>query len=155
MKGEKIIKTILFVLVLIFSVKLCAQTITEKLGIVKTDFDFFYEDKKLTIFKQGIIKRAQYHYRFENGQMGLEAYHLEFVYELEYDKNFEIENHKDYIAEFYSEEDELLTIIEYGLWKKASDNDESKTGKKYYAINLIDLPLFILDDTRKIIIRED
>jgi hypothetical protein len=144
----------LFIL-LVFSTEMFPQTISDQLKVADSDFEIEYDGDKIKIIKQIITKRGSFHYYdgSESGHgYGYESYYLEFLYS----HHLDITNEGRKIIEFFDAEDVLLTSFKFdeSLRKKSHFPRYSKL-KKYYAIDLCHVPLLILDDTKKIVIKYD
>lgn len=157
MSYQHFYKTSALFLFLFFPSILFSQTITDQLKVADCDYEIVYETKKLNVIKQIIIKRGSYQSNYnwdsESGYgygFGYESYHLEFVYL----NNEDIKNTGNITIEFFDTDGEMLASYNYSTFlNKKSQFPKFTKLKKYYSINLCNVPLLILDDTKRIVIK--
>lgn len=146
-----------------FSV-LQAQSLSEKLGGVATQFSFSTKDSSMNVEQQLIIKRSvtetlieidEDYYSFAYG-LGYEAYHLEFVSEksIRYIMNTIVAKKRKhefyYLVEFYDSEKKLIAEKKLGLDRIKKTLFNEKKNQYTYSMNLKDIPIILLDQTKSI-----
>lgn len=139
-----------------------AQDLSEKLGGVKTDFIFTSHGKELEVTRQVISKRAERFYDWGGHKdgaygygYGYESFHLEFTV-----KNGEIDlpesgslfkNEKPLFLDFYDEDDNLLGSKRISPREiRFVSNNSTDPKLIHYTIDLITIPLPLLDSTKRI-----
>ena len=154
-----IISLFLLLQCIVFSVN--AQSITEALGGIKTNFQIVSDNVDLKVTDQFIIQRANKKYKKgwagEGGYgygYGYQSFHLEFVAHESYVTKEIDHKDRDYnklVLTFYDTNDVILGTRSWGR----SDVDilfhlpgESK--HYFYSIDLIDVPMVLLSETAKI-----
>jgi hypothetical protein len=135
-----------------------AQTLSERLGAVSTDFSFFSGETDLEVSHQFIIKSGGAYHKmgtmFDGGYgygAGYDTYRLEFVTRkaLAQDSRRRIEHH--FRMSFYNEEDELLASYNFAARKvSVLPFDPEEDSLLFYSVDLLDIPVSLLDFTRKI-----
>ncbi|MDZ7721330.1 MAG: hypothetical protein U5R06_00530 [candidate division KSB1 bacterium] len=132
------------------------QSISEQLKQADCQFEIYYEDQKLDVIKQMITKRAV-HYQDTEGGYAYETYFLEWVYE----NGHEIKDDSQTQAHFYTSQNQKIHSIRIGwsdylsheyLRKKNQSPKNNNFKRYYYSISLEKVPVFVLDDTFKIVI---
>ncbi|MDR2920089.1 MAG: hypothetical protein LBV72_12075 [Tannerella sp.] len=147
-------KVLIFLtLIVTISSQLYAQELFESLGGVKTKFKIYSNMVDLEVKTQFIIKDAEKSYgSYQDGTYGYgyESYHLEFVTNR---KLATITQNRSSVFTlqftFYDSNDKILA--EETSFR--SDNRISDTGKDglwFYSIDLIDIPISLLNHTAKI-----
>lgn len=138
---------LLFISFFIANEQLYAQSLTERLGGVRTNFKFYCGTVDLEVKNQCIIKRAESGYNYTSSPdnvygFGYESFHLEFETNIEsaLNKNWEYG-----IITFYDANDNILSAER--IWHRVS-----RTGRKpwFYSVSLTDIPILILDNTSRI-----
>ena len=133
-----------------------AQTISGQLKQADCHFEIYYGDQKLNVIKQMITKRAV-HYQITDVAYAHETYFLEWIYE----NDIEIKDDYDNQAYFFTTTDQKIHSIYIGNYDGVSHeyqriknqppkNNDSE--RHYYGISLEEVPVFVLDDTYKIVI---
>lgn len=153
-------RTLLFFCFFLFTHFLSGQQLLEKLDAVSTDFTFTLTNRPFVVTDQQVLKRANARSvdpEGNGGGYGYESYHLEFVTSdpglitrerLNGFTSIVFENHTYYFT-FYDKNDKLL--LRRGIPLKAIDSSSDIVGEVYfYSLDLIDLPLTLLDITRRI-----
>lgn len=155
-------KTILSLFLFLNALTLSAQSLSEQMGGVNSTFELYSGDSTLELFSQVLIQRAiakQQVRQDENHSYGLGlgyvSWHLEFVSKTkigsrprsreERSKNYR------YAIEFINRTgDKLLstylTLDRMRMWEGTVTNEPIYT----YSLDLITLPLLILDNTKSV-----
>lgn len=139
-----------------------AQSLTEKLGGVPTNFVITSDTNTLEVISQMIIKRGEYYAEYRDDYEGSSAYgygyqsfHLEFMsrqpiyHKSVYDGNIRWRDMKSELyVSFYDEADNLLLNAKMppSFLKIVDEN----TGLFSYSLNLVDYPIVLLDKTKRI-----
>ncbi len=155
-------KVILLVTVSMLSFNILgAQNIKESLGAVKTNFLIYTDTVDLKVSDQIIILRAEKQTytdsNFGTGWgYGYQSFHLEFVTE----KNIKVENYRFRTGRdnedklqliFYDSKNSILATTSIPFNYVDLFNNSSITGSPFfYSIDLIDIPIVLLDKTAKI-----
>jgi hypothetical protein len=155
-------KTILLITVYIFSANILgAQNLKESLGGTKTNFQIYSDTVDLKVSDQIIILRAEKQTysdsNFGTGWgYGYQSFHLEFItkknIEIEY---FKFRNGRDNGTKlellFYDSNNIVLTSSSIPYNYVDLYNNSSIIGSPFfYSIDLIDIPIVLLDKTAKI-----
>lgn len=152
----------LFLFIYFFS---SAQTTTDQLGAVDCNFSFYSNSVHLDVIKQSLIERATAVARkseIENESYGYAyaytEWHLEFVsnnaIQSRYRTDDELKSRRQqYHLQFYNKTGDLLMETYIGkdklkLWKGKVDN--GITSIYTYSLNLVNLPLILLDNVSAI-----
>ena len=156
----------IFFLFLIFN-SLFAQTLSEKLGGVTTDFTIISNNDTLDIDRQFIIKRAEYHaehdHRFDTDGgygygygYGYQSFHLEFISKdkVAKVKLYKPKNNGQSYCTFHCYDKDGNQILEMFVPPtRLKEIKNAKTTTSYiYSFNLIGIPIVILDKTTTIYI---
>ena len=138
-----------------------SQSLTEKLGGVKTDFVFISDSIEMDIIDQIILKRGVKDSNTSYGSYsdgaygygygyGFETFHLEFITtsKIKEIKFYERKKWTHYKIDLMAENDSLL----YSFKKYPSDVVKVLNGDSLqtYSINLYKVPMIFLDRTKKI-----
>lgn len=131
-----------------------AQSLTEKLGGVKTDFVFISDSLEMDIVDQAILKRGVRKYdSYSDGAYGygFQTFHLEFITTSKIKEIYFNERRKwaHYKIDLIAENDSFL----YSINKYSSDDVRMVSGEDSlhaYSIDLYQIPIIILDKTEKI-----
>ena len=159
MHKEQLIMKIIFVLILFtITPKSFSQSLTERLGGIKTNFTIFIESVEMNIVDQVIIKRGlsdshsstNYEYGYAYGY-GLQTFRLEFIAKVTPLEREKLKNRKKldyYEMRFLDEGGKVLMSTKLYL----SGIIQSSNGEDLitYSINLQNWPLIILDRTKTI-----
>ncbi len=158
MKKIKISITAVFIL---FCGLLNAQTISSALGCVKTNFQFYSDTTNLEVTSQFIIKNAgifkksvsdglDYGYGYGGGY---ESYHLEFITNKELSTEVNRKVNYNYEINFTDSNNIILATTTFDNDKVSHfSNRYFKDTPKFYSFDLINIPISVLDRTRKIYI---
>jgi hypothetical protein len=155
-------KIILLISLHIFSANIIgAQNLEESLGGTKTNFQIYSDTVNLKVSDQIIIKRAEKQTysdsNFGTGWgYGYQSFHLEFIT----NKNIKIENYKYKAGRdnetkleliFYDSNNRILATSSLPYYYVDLYNNPSITDSVFfYSIDLIDIPIVLLDKTAKI-----
>ncbi|MGB8491882.1 MAG: hypothetical protein WCE64_12570 [Bacteroidales bacterium] len=155
-------KKILLIAAYIFSVNiLAAQNLKESLGGIKTNFQIYSDTVDLKVSDQIIILRAEKNYysdsNFGTGWgYGYQSFHLEFITK----KNIKIENYKYRTLRdnenkleliFYDSNNSVLATTSFPYdYVDLFNNSSIKDSPFFYSIDLIDIPVVLLDKTARI-----
>lgn len=158
MKWKEIL---LFTVLTTISGIVSAQKLSESLGSIKTDFEFYSDTIDLEVHGQFIIKNAGgfYSYDMTTGGYGMvyTSYHLEFstYKELKFEYFKRHTNSLHYIIDFYNSDNLKLASIKF-LGNKVSKitNTETKGSITYYSVDLYNIPISLLNNTKKLNIVE-
>lgn len=150
-------KVVLFIVFqLLFINILGAQSLKESLGGVKTNFQIYSDTVDLKASDQIIISRAEVRTYSEGVSVAYQSYHLEFItkkdlivdllkYRTSIDKVSKLE------LSFYDLKNRRLTTIEIpSEYVNVFSNITNQDNQNFYSIDLIDLPIMLLDKTTKI-----
>lgn len=138
-----------------------SQSITEKLGSIKTDFYIYIDSTELTILNQIIIKRGQSKSDYGNCNSdnesygyayGVETFHLEFICK----ENFKIKSNNPFNRskrriEFYNEWNELIISKSISNIERISEKEDMNI----LSIDLKNIPIVILDYIQTIKIKNE
>ena len=133
-----------------------AQTITPALDGYRPAFRISTDSMEMTVVDQVLIKRAVKDYFFDRildaaYGMGYEAWHWEFVTRQPILKrNLKGKKESFVRLELYNRKEECIGRFDLPLDRLQST--QSLSGQKImtYSINLIDIPLILLDRTRRV-----
>jgi hypothetical protein len=155
-------RTILLITVYIFSVNILgAQNLKESLGGTKTNFQIYSDTVDLKVSDQIIILRAEKQTysdsNFGTGWgYGYQSFHLEFITK----KNIKIENYKYKTGRdngnkleliFYDSNNSVLATSSFPYdYVDLYNNSSIIDSPFFYSIDLIDIPIVLLDKTAKI-----
>lgn len=156
-------RTLLFLFIQLSVFSINAQSLSESLGAVKTNFQIFSDNKDLNVTDQFIIKRAEkksYTRAVYDGGYGYgygyQSLHLEFVtqetYILEeFDHKFVGNNSDKLELTFYDSNDVALAtdVSDFSVVDLMYSLPSEKL-RFFYSIDLIDIPVILLDKTVKI-----
>ena len=130
-----------------------AQSLTEKLGGVKTDFIFISDSAEMNIVDQAILKRGFSNYgSYSDGAYGygFQTFYLEFMttskIKERYSKNRKLITH--YKIDFLTKNDSLLSS--FTLYSSGVIKISSRENLQTYSINLYKIPIILLERTKKI-----
>jgi hypothetical protein len=145
-------RILLFFCLSLFTHLLSGQQLLEQLETISTDFTFTVTNRPFSVTNQRILKRANARsvdWDGSGGGYGYESYHLEFVTSDPGLITKERLNGFTYYFTFYDKDDKLL--LRRGIHLEAIDSSSNIVGEVYfYSLDLINLPLSLLDITRKI-----
>jgi hypothetical protein len=155
-------KTILLITVYIFSINILgAQNLKESLGGIKTNFQIYSDTVDLKVSDQIIIIRAEKKYDSDSDfgtgwGYGYQSFHLEFITK----KNIKIENYKFRTGRdngtkleliFYDSNNSVLATSSFPYdYIDLYNNSSIIDSPFFYSIDLIDIPIVLLDKTAKI-----
>ena len=156
-------KTLLFLIIQLSVFNIDAQSLSESLGAVKTNFQIISDTKDLKVMDQFIIKRAEkksYTRSFSEGGYGYgygyQSFHLEFVTQETYiQKEFdhkEAKNNNDKLKlTFYDKSDKIIAtyVLDFSVVDLKYELAFDKM-RYFYSIDLIGIPIVLLDETVKI-----
>ncbi|MEM7790685.1 MAG: hypothetical protein AAF546_04720 [Verrucomicrobiota bacterium] len=129
-----------------------AESIFESLREAKTDFQITFNDKPVTILKQGITLRAvkeTIHVKkggsdLISNTVAYQAYHLEFAFKFRFTR-------RDYsLIEFYRGNDVIHTESIEHPSRRITVSNVDRFEPNYLGINLEGIPLVILDSVDRI-----
>ena len=159
-----------FLFLFLVSNGLLAQTLSEKLGGVATDFVIISGEDTLDIDKQIIIKRAKYKAKkdyntyetYEGGYggygygfgYGYQSFHLEFTSKQQVGKTNVFNGNRTptwYCTFHYYDKNgkQTLEMFVPGSMLKQGFNEQSVTSY-IYSLNLVNVPILVLDNTSTI-----
>lgn len=142
---------------------LSAQKLSEKLNVVKTNFTLTFNGENLQPTNQFIAKKARYDYNYgsieEGGYgygYGYESYFFEFAtfnqVGIPYFSFWK--GSKSYILKFYDNFNQLIGSVERTIKHvKIVRNEIDKNTPTFFSIDLVDIPLILLDETEHIDIK--
>jgi hypothetical protein len=155
-------KVILLVLVYMLSINfLGAQNIKESLGAINTNFKIYSDTVDLKVSDQIIILRAEKQTysdaTFGTGWgYGYQSFHLEFITK----KNIKVENYQFRAGRdnenklqliFYDSKNSVLATTSISFdYVDLYNNSSIIDSPFFYSIDLIDIPVVLLDKTAKI-----
>lgn len=151
-------QVILIIMLIAISPNLHAQSLIERLGGVKTDFQFTTDSLEMPIIDQVIIKRGVSDYNYndvgDSGYgygYGLQTLHLEFITKsaiIERQRSDKRERNSLYEIKLMDKKGALLLIRKLKLREllKVSNGDDLFT----YSINLKKIPMVLLNKTKTI-----
>jgi hypothetical protein len=136
---------------------LCAQSVSESLGGIKTNFEIFTINTDLEVTEQIILLTTE-RYTYINPQgeagwgYGYQSFHLEFITkneikEIQGDKN----NRHNYRLSFIDNENVILFVVDLPNYSvNKYHNPDISISQFFYSIDLIDIPILLLDKTKRI-----
>lgn len=145
-------KSLVLMLLIFSSTTLHSQTLTEKIGGIKTNFEIVSDTSKLTIIDQTIFKRGLSDFKADyNGGYGygLQTYRLEFITNDKFNTIGRYENSKFiYKLKLIGADNSILlqTNLNRNRIIKFSNGEDLST----ISVNLQSLPLIVLDKTERI-----
>jgi hypothetical protein len=152
----------LFLFLIVIGFALQAQTLSEKLGAVPTNFRFSSGKTDLEVNHQFIIKNAGSYYHwatvYEGGYgygAGYEVFRLEFMTRKNLTQESERKAKHHFRIGFYDASDNLL--VSFSFPKKrvsVAVNNSIDDSPQFYSIDLLDIPISLFDFTEKIDIIE-
>jgi hypothetical protein len=136
---------------------LTAQSISESLGGIKTNFEIFSINTDLEVAEQVIVlaaERQSYISTIDAAGWGLgyQSFHFEFstqkeIKEIDGDKN----NKYKYRLTLIDHENVILLALDLPkISVKKYHNPDITNSLFFYSIDLIDIPLLVLDKTKRI-----
>ncbi len=155
------VKSILLIVIQLTVLSLCAQDLKQSLGGIKTNFQFYSNTLNLEATDQIIIQRAERNTYSDSSfgtgwGYGYQSIHLEFITGKQLvEENFDFKagrNNKDKIEmSFYDSNNNLLaTCTNDFTMVDLFHNSLPKDSPFFYSIDLIDIPIVLLDKTAKI-----
>jgi hypothetical protein len=152
----------LFLFLIVAGYTLQAQTLSEKLGAVPTNFRFFSGETDLEVNHQFIIKNAGSYYRWSGVSdgaygygAGYEGFRLEFTTNIKLLQESDRKKEHHFRMSFYDNEGKLLCAYNYPAKKVSVARNLLKDNNPvFYSIDLIDIPVSLFDFTEKIEIVE-
>ncbi len=155
-------KKILLITAYIFSVNILGgQNLSESLGGIKTNFQIYSDTADLKVSDQIIVLRAEKRYSSDSNfgtgwGFGYQSFHLEFITK----KDIKIESFKyrsgrdnetRFELVFYDSQNNVLATSSSPYHYVDLLNNSSITDSPFfYSIDLIDIPIVLLDKTVKI-----
>jgi hypothetical protein len=155
-------RTILLITAYVFSVNILgAQNLKDALGGIKTNFQIYSDTVDLKVSDQIIILRAEKNYNSDSNfgtgwGYGYQSFHLEFITK----KNIKIENYKYKSGRdnenkleliFYDSNNSVLATSSFPYnYVDLYNNPSIIDSPFFYSIDLIDIPIVLLDKTAKI-----
>ena len=139
------------------------QSLSEKLGAVKTNFRFYSDTIALNVTDQFLLKNAggysSVSYSSDNSYAyaaGYESFHLEFVTYKPLTREIlkGLLNPDHYRLEFYDSRNNKLATMKLHDKVSVAENTEIKGSPAFYSIDLYEIPISLLDKTTKINIIE-
>lgn len=155
----KTLKTLFLFGIVALSLNTNGQSLTEALGGVNTQFDIYSDTINLEVKQQCIIKRANTFKQISNHidwsyalGGGYESLHLEFSTT----KNLQVVKvehaEHSYLLEFVKKNGVILAVAPLNNDQvKLYTNPYVKNPKTFYSIDLIHIPICILEETHEII----
>jgi len=154
---------LLFTSSLIIMSNLNAQSLTESLGATKTNFKICSNTVDLETLNQIIVQSAEQKYSSEYGY-GYQSFHLEFVSQnkitatkaelFESKELLQMASYNSgnkYLMTLYNSNDQVLLTTTIPLSSVDDFTNASMDNRLYfYSIDLIDIPIIVLDWTTKI-----
>lgn len=151
-------KLSLFIIIQLIVLNLYSQSLTESLGGINTNFQFYSDTVKLEVADQSIILRAESlrdtHISSNGGAgwgYGYQSYHLEFITKDELSvktfphKRFRNNNDRLKLIFYDSNNNSLASYLLF-FDSNCLYNDDLY----FYSMDLIEIPLILLDRTVKI-----
>ena len=150
-------KGYLLILIQIIAFNLYSQSLTDSLGGIATNFQFFSDTIDLEVYDQNIILRAEKYSASEvydtggaGWGYGYQSYHLEFITDVDLitaPLQNKRKNNRDRLKlMFYDANNNLL-----GTYSSFFNDNCLKTDDFYfYSVDLIEIPMILLDKTEKI-----
>ena len=151
-------KTLLLVLGLTFPMLVSSQSLSEKVGGVKTKFLITSGSELLNKEEQLLIQRAEsyYDYDCDSGYgYGYQTFYLEFLCTERLKTKRSIGKRRDfYSLELFDANGEQLALIELGLNDLKLTNSPNRPDRLTYSISLKNVPIILLDETTEINIQQ-
>ena len=127
---------------------------------MQTNFEFFSGKTDLNVTHQFIIKNGGVFYNFSNisGSSygyggGYESFHLEFETSQNLSNEIDRDSYSAYKITFTDSIYRILAVIPFDEYKVVFySNPDIPDSPVFYSVDLIDVPLSILDQTKKIYI---
>ena len=150
-------KVLLVVALQLFAFQIiCAQSISESLGGIKTNFEIFSVKRDLEVTDQVLVlaaERRTYISPTDAGWgYGYQSVHFEFITRIELIEILgENKNKNKYRLTFIDHENVILLAInlpDYSV--KRYLNPDITKGQVFYSIDFIDIPVLVLDKTKTI-----
>jgi hypothetical protein len=141
---------------LFLSGHLNAQSLSEKLGAVQTNFKFYSDTVDLNVSDQFIIKKTGSYYSTSNS-VAYESFHLEFVSKkrLFLDNSKHLFGDRAYKIDFYNSNNTMLFTINLSPnFINIAKNPDTRESPIFYSIDFINIPIALLDMTSKMVIIE-
>lgn len=134
---------------------LCAQTISESLGGIKTDFEIFSDSTDLEVTEQILVLAAEsntYDSFNDDGGYGYQSFHLEFITQKEMNEvPGDRKDRNNYSLTFINHENAILFSINLRNYSvKRYHNPDIENSQFFYSIDLINIPVLVLDKTKTI-----
>lgn len=156
---------LLFLLLFLIVKPSQAQSLSESLGGIKTNFEFFSDSINLDVKKQFIIKNASMIKNADSYGLnsaygyggGYESFHLEFSTNKEIVVNEIRKPEFDYQLLFYNHDEQLISTIDFSLRKRSNHNKVNliqHNEMKFFSFDLIYLPLSVLEETKRIEVKK-
>ena len=150
-------KGILLIIIQLFVINiLTAQSLSESLGGTKTNFRIYSGPTELITSDQIIILRAEkdtYSDLYAGWGYGYRSFHLEFISNkniVELQSDVKSERYKMKLT-FYDSDNKILTMVTLpSHYLNEYSNSSSEDALFIYSLDLIDIPVVILDKTKKI-----
>lgn len=150
-------KVILLLIIQLFVINiLSAQSLSESLGGTKTNFRIYSGPTELITSEQIIILRAEkntFSDLYAGWGYGYRSFHLEFISNkniVEMQSDVKSERYKMKLT-LYDADNKLLTTITLpSYYLNEYSNSSSEDALFIYSLDLIDIPVVILDNTKKI-----
>jgi hypothetical protein len=146
---------IIMPMLLLFNELSNAQSLSEKLGAIHTNFKFYYDTVDLNVSDQFIIKNVGSYFFSTDNKVAYESYHLEFVSNkrllLDYSQGL-FKVHYYTIVFYSSDKLQLFRISISQEFLNIATNLDISESPIFYSLDLFDIPLSLLDRTSKIVI---
>lgn len=152
-------QVIMLAILILFAGLLKGQTLSERLGSVKTNFQFYSDTVALNVTDQFLLKNAggysTVYYSSDNSYAyaaGYESFHLEFITYKPLTREIlkGLLNPDHYRLEFYDSENNKLSTMKLHDKVSVAENPEIKGSPAFYSIDLYEIPISLLDKTTKI-----
>lgn len=148
---------ILFIAINLFAINLLmAQSLSESLGSTKTNFQIVSDSTDLMVSDQIIILRAEkktYSDIYAGWGYGYREFHLEFTAKksiVERNATSRSDKHQIKLT-FYDSKGNLLTNITLPAeFLNQYTNSATENTLFFYSLDLIDVPIVVLDKTKKL-----
>jgi hypothetical protein len=138
-----------------------AQSLIEKLGGIRTDFEIRSISTDVPVLSQAIVKRGMHRSRYHNGldeaygyAYGVQTYYLEFSTNSKLHERYVSKKGRwtYYEVKLYDNSGKLIMEkkIDNHMVAISSNGDDLRT----YSLNLKEIPLILLDQTKKITIEK-
>lgn len=149
--------TFLIILQIFIFQIICAQSISESLGGIKTKFEVFSDTIDLKVSDQIVVLAAERRSYISAGDQagwgyGYQSIHFEFITKKRLVEIPTVGKNKNKYKLTFSDQDNVIlqTIIipEYSVDMRINPNIGNN--RIFYSLDLIDTPVLILDKTKKI-----